>query len=113
MFCLGRDGERAELTTTFAARVLKVLDNGQCVIGDILKTKTSSRVVDSERLVAYTPRNINLMNGVYLAGPIINSQSVSHNQKLLCSGGGRSKSKFENRLGFSENFDFPPVTTRS
>ena len=60
----GRDGERAERTTTFAARVLEVLGNGQYVIRNVLKTKTSSRVVDSERLEP-APQNINPMNEMY------------------------------------------------
>ncbi|MEC7235852.1 MAG: hypothetical protein VXV86_04150, partial [Verrucomicrobiota bacterium] len=93
----GRDGERAERTTTFAAGVLKVLDNGQYVIRNVLKTKNSSMVVDPERLEP-APHNINPMNEMYSSSSRGDIGGRSRrNQELLLERSARVAVEAENK----------------
>ncbi|MEC7230622.1 MAG: hypothetical protein VXV91_05450 [Verrucomicrobiota bacterium] len=93
----GRDGERAERTTTFAAGVLKVLDNGQYVIRNVLTTKNSSMVVDPERLEP-APHNINPMNEMYSSSSRGDIGGRSRrNQELLLERSARVAVEAENK----------------
>ena len=97
MICFGRDGERVERTTTFAAQVMEVHDNGQCVIRNVLKTKKLSMVVDSGWLMP-APRNINPMNGMYSSSSRgdIGGRS-GRNQELLSEHSARVAAEVENK----------------